>query len=83
LKARARAKGTSWRALGWAGEKAARSEELIRAILRNNAHEQAWKDHLYSLAAALPEEGRVSARRGWAGEMSGLFEHPAGPISFA
>ena len=29
-----------------------------------------------SLAAALPAERRVLARRGWAGEMSGLFEHP-------
>ena len=30
-----------------------------------------------SLAAALLAERRVSARRGWAGEKSGLFEHPA------
>jgi hypothetical protein len=30
-----------------------------------------------SLAAALPAERRVSARRGWAREKSGLFEHPA------
>ena len=30
-----------------------------------------------SLAVALPEERRVWARRGWAGEMSSLFEHPA------
>ena len=30
-----------------------------------------------SLAAALPAERRVSARRGWAGENSGHFEHPA------
>ena len=30
-----------------------------------------------SLAAALPTERRVLARRGWAGEKSGLFEHPA------
>ncbi len=29
-----------------------------------------------SLAAALPAERRVLARRGWAGEKSGLFEHP-------
>jgi len=28
------------------------------------------------LAAALPVEKRVSARRGWAGENSSLFEHP-------
>jgi hypothetical protein len=49
---------------------------LIRAIL-GNVHEQAWKDHLYSLAAALPAEQRVLARWGWAGENRGLFEHPA------
>ncbi len=30
-----------------------------------------------SLAAALPVDRRVSARRGWAGVKSGLFEHPA------
>ena len=30
-----------------------------------------------SLAAALLAERRVLARRGWAGETSGLFEHPA------
>ena len=30
-----------------------------------------------SLAAALPVERRVLARRGWAGEISSLFEHPA------
>jgi hypothetical protein len=30
-----------------------------------------------SLAAALPADRRVLARRGWAGEKSGLFEHPA------
>jgi hypothetical protein len=30
-----------------------------------------------SLAAAAPAERRVSARRGWAGENDGLFEHPA------
>ena len=28
-----------------------------------------------SLAAALPVEGRVLARQGWAGENRGLFEH--------
>src|SRR6185503_12377409 len=31
-----------------------------------------------SLATALPVGRRVSARRGWAGEKSELFEHPAG-----
>ena len=30
-----------------------------------------------SLAAALPVEGRVLARRGWAGETSGRFGQPA------
>src|SRR6266850_7540638 len=30
-----------------------------------------------SLAAALPAKRRVLARRGWAGEKSGLIEHPA------
>jgi hypothetical protein len=34
-----------------------------------------------SLAAALPVERRVSARRGWAGEKSGLFEHPAAALT--
>jgi hypothetical protein len=29
-------------------------------------------------AAALPGTRRVSARQGWAGEKSGLFEHAAG-----
>ena len=29
-----------------------------------------------SLAAALPAERRVLARRGWAGEHDSLFEHP-------
>jgi hypothetical protein len=31
-----------------------------------------------SLAAALPTERRVLARRGWVGEKSGHFEEPAG-----
>ena len=34
-----------------------------------------------SLAAALPAEQRVSARWGWVGEKSELFEHPAGVLS--
>jgi hypothetical protein len=33
-----------------------------------------------SLAAALLGTRRVSARQGWAGEKSGLFEHPAGVL---
>jgi hypothetical protein len=45
----------------------ARSGGLIRAIL-GNVHEQAWKNHRWFLAAALPAERRVLARRGWAGE---------------
>ena len=32
--------------------------------------------------AALPVERRVLARRGWAGEMTGLFEHPALQLVF-
>jgi hypothetical protein len=35
---------------------------------RENVHEQAWKDHLWSLAAALLGTRRVLARQGWAGE---------------
>ena len=34
-----------------------------------------------SPGAALPAERRVLARRGWAGEKSGLFEEPAGSAS--
>ena len=34
-----------------------------------------------SLAAALFGKRRVSARRGWAGEKAGHFEHPAGVFS--
>ncbi len=36
-----------------------------------------------SLAAALPAEWRVSARLGWAGEKSGLFEHPEAMLTSA
>jgi len=45
---------------------------------KDNIHEQAWKDYIGELAAALPAKRRVSARRGWAGENRGLFEHPTG-----
>ena len=38
------------------------------------------KDGFY--AAALLGKRRVSARQGWVGEMSGLFEHPAGMFFF-
>jgi len=34
-------------------------------------------------AAALPAERRASARRGWAGEKSGLFEHPEAILASA
>jgi len=44
---------------------------------RDNIHERAWKNHLWSLAAAAPGTRRVSARQGWEGEMSGHFEHLA------
>jgi len=33
--------------------------------------------HASSLAAALLGTRRISAHRGWGGEKSGLFEHPA------
>jgi len=36
-----------------------------------------------ALATALPVERRVLARRGWAGENSGLFEHPATMLTSA
>jgi hypothetical protein len=36
-----------------------------------------------SLVAALPAEWRVSARRDWAGEKSGLFEHPEANLTVA
>jgi len=44
---------------------------------RRTAHMKCGTHLLASLlAAAFPAERRVSARRGWAGEDSGLFEHP-------
>ncbi len=36
-----------------------------------------------SLAAALPVERRVSARRDWAGAISSLFEHPESILALA
>jgi hypothetical protein len=39
------------------------------------------KGSKWSLAAALLGTRRVSARQGWAGEKSGLFEHPGGAFS--
>jgi hypothetical protein len=56
-----------------------------RSILRANGHTQCgWYLLASSLAAALPAERRVldfgelsrAARRGWAGENHGHFEHP-------
>jgi hypothetical protein len=44
----------------------------------DNVHEQAWKDNLWSLAAALLGTRRVSARQGWEGKKSSLFEQPEG-----
>jgi hypothetical protein len=49
-----------------------------RSILRRTAHTKCGMYLLASsFAAALPGTRRVSARQGWAGEKSGLFEHPA------
>jgi hypothetical protein len=49
-----------------------------RSMLRANGHTKCgWYLLASSLAEALPAEWRVLARRGWEGEMSGLFEHPA------
>ena len=45
------------------GRYPARSEGLIRAIL-GQVHEQAWKDHPWSLAAALFGKRRLGAA-GW------------------
>jgi hypothetical protein len=48
-----------------------------RSIQRANGHTKCgWYLLASSLIAALPAERRVSARRGWAGEKPGLFEHP-------
>jgi hypothetical protein len=43
----------------------------------DNINEQAWKNYLWSFAAALLGVRRVLARQGWAGEKSSLFDHPA------
>jgi hypothetical protein len=48
-----------------------------RSILWANGHTKCgWYLLASSLAAALLGTRRVSARQGWAGEKSGLFEHP-------
>ena len=47
-------------------------------FIRANGHTKCGRYLLASsLAAALLGTRRVSARQGWAGEKSGLFEHPA------
>ena len=49
-----------------------------RSILRANGYTKCGGYFLASsLAAALLGKRRVLARLGWAGEKSGLFEHPA------
>jgi hypothetical protein len=49
-----------------------------RSILRANGHTKCgWYLLASSLAAALLGTRRVSARQGWVGEKSSLFEHPA------
>ena len=49
-----------------------------RLITRANGPHEVCGTYLLasSLAAALPGASRVLARHGWAGEKSGLFEHP-------
>ena len=55
-----------------------------RSILLANGYTKCGRYLLASsLAAALPAEWRVSARRGWAGEKSGLFEHPEANLTVA
>ena len=55
-----------------------------RSILRRTAHTKCGMYLLASsLAAALLGTRRVSARQGWAGEKSGIFEHPAGGLDAA
>jgi hypothetical protein len=50
---------------------------LIRRTVRPRGYASGFDS-----PAALPAERRVLARRGWVGEMSELFEHPAGVFSF-
>jgi hypothetical protein len=52
-----------------------KSASGVLALLRSSTYRSVRLAS--SLAAALPAERRVLARRGWAGEKSGLFEHPA------
>jgi hypothetical protein len=48
---------------------------LIRRTVRPRGYASGFDS-----PAALPAERRVLARWGWVGEMSELFEHPAGTI---
>jgi hypothetical protein len=54
-----------------------KSASGVLASFRGSTYSKEY-DFASLLAAAAPVERRVPARRGWAGEMSGLFEHPAG-----
>lgn len=55
-----------------------------RSILGANGHTKCgWYLLASLLAAALPAEWRVSARRGWAGEKPGYFEHPVAMLKSA
>ena len=56
-----------------------KSASIVLASLRGSTYRSVRLAS--SLAAALHGKGRVSTRQGWAGEMSGLFEHPARVIS--
>jgi len=47
----------------------------------NGPHEVRYVPPRAFTRCGLAWAGRVSARRGWAGEKSGLFEHPAGVFS--
>ena len=52
-----------------------KSASFVLAALRGSTYRSVRLAS--SLAAALIGTRRVSAHRGWAGEKSGLFEHPA------
>ncbi len=52
-----------------------KSASVVLASLRGSTYRSVRLAS--SLAAALPGTRRVSARQGWAGEKSGLFDHPA------
>ncbi len=52
-----------------------KSASIVLASLRSSTYRSVRLAS--SLAAALLGARRVSARQGWTGEKSGLFEHPA------